>query len=280
MNERYLALLFFIFLFCSCSKDYELIGLIQSNTNENDRFDQSDEWNKLHPFKNLVVDKDDYTILVAGDSHIGSLTNFTAFLSEAKKSENLAFILVGDLVTGEKKNYEILKDTLPEYEITPHFLIVGNHDLYYAGWKTFYDYFGSSTYYFTVKTPVAKDIYICLDSSSGSLGSRQLDWLENVLKNERNNYRNCFILTHLNFFRKSEKWALYPKINDSDELQTLFTEYNVNMVISGHTHVISTNQIGTTNYLTIRALVDGISNPSFLKLSVKAAKISYLNQKI
>lgn len=278
MNTK--LLIFIALLFQGCSKDYELGGLVQSNTNENNRFVQSEEWNNQHPFHILTVDKDDYIIVVGGDSHIGSLKNFTVFLSEAMQPENLAFVLLGDNVTGKKENFTTLRDTLSDYSDKPHFLIVGNHDLYYNGWKTFYEYFGSSTYYFTVETPKAKDIYICLDSSSGSLGSKQLAWLKDVFNNERGNYRNCIIFTHLNFFRKSEKWALYPKINDSDELQTLFTENKVNMIISGHTHVISTNVVGDANYITIRALVDGISNPSFLKLSVKAGKISYINQKI
>ena len=41
----------------------------------------------------------------------------------------------------------------------PVFLITGNHDLFFDGWKTFYEFFGSSTYYFTVSTPEVPDLY-------------------------------------------------------------------------------------------------------------------------
>lgn len=73
--------------------------------------------------------------------------------------------------------------------------------MYFHGWKQFYSLFGSSTYLFIVKTPQSTDVFICLDSGSGTLGSNQLDWLKDILETERPNYRRCVLFTHVNLFR-------------------------------------------------------------------------------
>jgi UDP-2,3-diacylglucosamine pyrophosphatase LpxH len=274
MYKKLFCLTFSILVFISCNKDTDLWGVILPYNSANDRFIQSDEWNSEHGFKNIIVSTESYNILVGGDSHIGGVKNFNTFLDEAKKSENTAFVMVGDLVTGRKSDYDVLKENLPCYDSIPYFLLIGNHDLYYNGWKTYFDYFGSSTYYFTVQTPTAKDIYICLDSASGYLGTKEVEWLTNLLSTQRNNFRNCIVFTHLNFFEAGNKWAIYPVIEKSEEFQTLFTQYNVNMVVSGHVHKKTIHIVGNTTYLTVIALMDTNSSVNFLKLSI-GSKISF-----
>jgi len=263
-----------------CNSNLDFSGFIYSPDRVDSRFEQSDAWNKIHPFKKLIVNQENYQILVSGDNHIGGLTNFNIMLNEAKKPENLAFVMVGDIVTGKKEDYLAFKNELPDFGEVPYFLMVGNHDLYFDGWKIFYEYFGSSTYYFTVQTPTVKDIYICLDSGGGTLGDKQLAWLKNLLKTERDNYRNCIVFSHVNFFRDRHTGSTNPLVPELEVLLDLFSKYHVNMVIMGHDHVRAIDKFGYTTYLTMDALKDGVENASFLKLSIKEGKVVYEFQRI
>jgi predicted phosphodiesterase len=221
------------------------------------------------------VSSENYQLLVAGDSHVGGLVNFNKMLVEATKPENTALIMVGDIVTGKKEDYTVFKNTLPEFNDLPYFLMIGNHDLYFDGWKTYYDYFGSSTYYFTVDTPLNSDLYICLDSGAGTLGAKQLAWLKNLLSSERNNYRNCILFSHVNFFREHHTGSTNPLETELEVLLPLFAKYRVNMVIMGHDHDRTITEFGNTTYLTMDALKDGVPNASFLELQISENKIAY-----
>lgn len=268
-------------IFCQgCISDYDLIGLIYSTDGANARFEHSDEWNKAHPFKNLVVNGDEYQILVAADSHVGGVSNLEVFLTESKKAENSAFVLVGDITSGKKKDYLTLKNELPGYTEVPNFLMVGNHDLYFDGWKTYFDYFGSSTYCYTIQTNAATDLFICLDSGNGTLGNKQLAWLESVLAAGRSNYRNCIVFSHVNFFLNRHTTSANPLVNELYVLMDLFQKYKVDFVISGHDHERSFNEFGYTTYITLDALLDGLPNASFMKLYYRNGKLGYTFQEI
>ena len=93
--------------------------------------------------------------------------------------------MAGDLTTGHEEDYNVFEQHLPQQDSLPAFLIAGNHDLFFNGWKEFYSRFGSSTYLFTVKTPDATDLFICLETGGGTLGDKQLEWLINILQTIR-----------------------------------------------------------------------------------------------
>lgn len=273
---RYLlGVLFFAFLLSGCNGVLDFSGFLYSPERADDRFVQSDVWNQTHPFKTLIANFENYQLLVAADSHIGGLVNFNKLVAEAEKPENLAFVIVGDIVTGQKGDYDKLKADLPDFNTVPYFLMVGNHDLYFDGWKTFYSYFGSTTYYFTVQTPQNKDLYICLDSGGGTLGGKQLAWLKNVLETVRPEYRNCVIFSHVNFFRYHHTGSTNPLETELEVLLPLFAKNRVNLVITGHDHARAIDKLGLTTYITIDALRDGIPNASYLKLEVSEEKQGY-----
>lgn len=274
-KARHLLLLFPVLFFFNCYPDADFTGFIRSTDRVNDRFEQSEEWNKNHPFINLVVNTNNYQILVAADSHIGGVKNFNLLLDEAKKPANTAFVLVGDIVTGKKEDYLVFKNQLPDFAKTPYFLLTGNHDLYFDGWKLFYDYFGSSTYYFTIQTPAAKDIFICLDTGGGTLGDKQLAWLKNILSTERDNHRHCFVFTHVNFFRNRHTGSTNLLVPEINVLLDLFVQHRVNMVITGHDHIPFVHVFGNTTYITLAALADFDRNASYLKLGITEGKTGY-----
>ena len=274
-NKLKIMFVLLVAMLSGCTSTLDFNGFFLPTDLVDSRFVQSDQWNQTHPFKNLVVSSENYQLLVAADSHIGPVGNFNKFLTEASKPENTAFVMVGDNVTGHKEDYLVLKTLLPDFNQVHYFLMAGNHDLYFNGWKSFYADFGSSTYYFTVQTPTESDLYICLDSGSGTLGSKQLDWLKNVLANKRANYRNCVVFSHVNFFRNRHTGSTNPLVDELYVLMDLFERYKVNMVISGHDHVRSINNFGFTTYITMDALQDANTNASYLKLKVNAEKVGY-----
>ncbi len=270
-----LFLFFVVFLLCGCKYENDLTGFVVSSETADDRYEQSQTWNNSHPFKNLIVEDDNYSILAAADSHIGGTTNFNIFLTEAKKAENLVFVMDGDIVSGLKDDYSKFNLLLPKFDDKPYFILIGNHDLFFHGWKTFFELYGTSTYWFTVQTPSAKDIFICLDSGSGTLGAMQLAWLKNTLATERKKYRNCIVFSHVNFFRNRHAGSSNLLVPELYVLFELFAQNNVNMVISGHDHARSLNVLGNTTYIIIGALRDNYSKAGYLKLSITNCKIGY-----
>ncbi|MCK5839788.1 MAG: metallophosphoesterase [Bacteroidales bacterium] len=262
-------------LLSGCYKDLDLSGFIRSTDRVNTRFTQSEQWNSQHPFHEIIVAENNYSILVAADSHVGGTINFDKFVNEASEPDISAFVMVGDIVTGKEEDYAVFRQLLPSFDTVPYFLMAGNHDLYFDGWKTFYDYFGSSTYIFTIKTNQATDLFICLDTGGGTLGNKQLIWLENILQQSRSNYRNCTVFTHNNFSRPRKTMSTNPLVEELHILLDLFAAHDVNLVINGHDHSRAEEFFGGTTYLILDALLDGAPDASYLKLSVHNGEISY-----
>lgn len=269
MQYKLLKLIGFISIIglTSCEK-IDLRGAFFSYQTVNERFEESMKWNEENPFKEIKTTNEAYSFFVMADSHIGGIENFQTFTKNAISSKALALVMVGDITTGRIKDYETLSQNIPHEDSITSFLMVGNHDIYFDGWKEFYKRFGSSTYYFWVKTPKAKDLFICLDSGSGTLGDKQLQWLKDLLQEKRNLYRHCIVFTHVNFFRTRHTGSTNPVVDELQTLMDLFYTYNVNFVIMGHDHIKSIENLEKTTYITLDAILDGFSQASYLKLSI------------
>jgi len=262
-------------LFMACALDADLTGVASYHDDVNGRFSMSETWNATHPAKNIISETSNYQILVAADSHIGGTVNFSTFAKAAKNPENMAAVLVGDVVTGKSEDYDVLTQQLSNFGNTPYFMLIGNHDLYFDGWQSFLNDYGTSTFYFTVQTPTDSDLYICLDSGSGTLGYKQLAWLKNNLESLRSHYRNCTIFSHVNLFRNRATFSTNLLVTELTELLELFSKYKVNMVVMGHDHKRAVNEFGNTTFLTLDALADFANNASYAKIKVIDGKLSY-----
>ncbi len=141
--------------------------------------------------------------------------------------------------------------------------------------REFYSRFGSSTYFFTVKTPKATDLFICLETGGGTLGNKQLDWLINIFETKRLDYRHCIVFTHNNFFRTRHTDSTNPPVEEIHALLELFIRYHVDMVITGHDHKQDTEVFGNTTYIIMDALKDGESNAGYFQIRVKSSTIGY-----
>ncbi len=131
-----------------------------------------------------------------------------------------------------------------------------------------------------MKTPQATDLFICLDTSGGTLGEDQMCWFEQTLQNRRKDYRHCFVITHNNMFRERHSTSTNPFVDELHVLITLFTKYKVNMVITGHDHQHADSMFGVTRYIQLDAMNDGASNAGYFKLNVKNEEVIYSFEKI
>lgn len=269
-----LVLSSFLFIL-SCSEDLDLSGFIYSPDRSNERFEQSMVWNSLNPKKDIVVQSDNYTFLAAGDAHVGSTANLDFFIGKALEPDVAFSLLAGDMTSGQKVDYDTLIKHLNRLDPDPWLMTVGNHDLWFGGWDSFSNYFGSSTYTFKVTYQNGTDLFICVDTGSGTLGSKQMKWLKETLVNERSGCRNCILFTHVNFFREHQTLSTNPLVEELYALLDLFADYRINMVIMGHDHKRSVETLGATHYITLDGLEDGASNASYLKITNKKGTLGY-----
>jgi len=271
-NKLVKILILYSFFFLTACNKADIRSMFISYESANERFEQSMTWNLQNPFKKIMVSSGSYVIFVMGDSHTGGIKNVNMFFKDALEANASAIVMVGDLTTGKIKDYNIFEDNLINAGDIELFPVVGNHDLYFNGWNEFYSRFGSSTYYFTVKTTDAEDIFICLDSGSGTLGSKQIKWLEQFLDKKRDEYRHCIVFTHNNFFRSRHTMSTNLLVEELYVLLDLFVTYNVDMVITGHDHKKSIEKLGNTTYLVMDALLDGNKNAGYLKIFIDSNK--------
>lgn len=258
----------------SCDK-FELRGFFIPYENANQRFEQSMEWNSMHDYHEIAVPHPSYTIHAMGDTHVGGTKNLREFLTNAQDEGVAAVVMAGDLTTGHHEDFKVFSDQLPSKDDLMYFAMVGNHDIYFDGWKSFYSIFGSSTYYFVVSTPDSSDLFICLDTGGGTLGAKQFDWLKRLLETERSNHRYCIVFTHVNLLRPRSTTSTNPMAEEVHALAALFLEHSINMVVTGHDHKRSTSTLGNTTFITMDALHDSNKRASILILRMSPETVDY-----
>ncbi len=263
---HFLIILSLLFILNACIGELDFTGFVRSTDRIEDRFRISMAWNDNHPYENISVADEHYQLLIAGDIHVGTTNNLEIFLTRAAESDISAMVFTGDNASGKEEDYERFNQTVVDNATKPYFVMTGNHELYFDGWKHFKRLFGTSVFYFSVQTPSVKDLYICLDSGSGSIGKSQLQWLKNTLKEKRADYDQCIVFSHVNIFRDRRTASTNPPTDEVLALVDLFETYHINMVIMGHDHKRSKDVIGQTTYLTLDALRDGLEQASYIVL--------------
>lgn len=252
----------------ACSYDLDVTGFFGTSVNVRDRFLDSQEWIANNGGYELHADTASYSLLIAGDSHLGKGLNLEIMLQKAVAQEALAIAIAGDVTTGIEADIIRTDSIFQAYPSIEKYVVPGNHDLYFEGWKPFYERFGPSAYTVKIHSGEAKDLYIFLDSGSGTLGTDQVDWLKTILEEERASYRFTTVITHLNLFRNRLTGSTNPLNEEVLLLLDLFISNNVQLVIQGHDHKRFETSLGTTSFLTLDALKDGEKNASYLELTV------------
>lgn len=263
-----LALILLLVSSVSCGK-LDLVNMfLPLSTDVNKRVEQSLEWNKGAGVTTLSVPEDTYRFYACSDIHLEETrpANFSSMIEKEKADEKAAFYLVlGDLLFG-KDHMEWVSEIMDAPGNDPGFIIAGNHDIFYGGWEQWKNLFHSSTYYFFVQTPSAKDIYIMLDSANGTLGEKQLDWLRDVLENQRPGCRQCFVCVHTNFFRTdaSQLPSTNFTLEETYTLTSLFSKSSVDFVLGGHDHFRDVSTYDGVTYITLDQIKDGTDNASYM----------------
>ena len=111
---------------------------------------------------------------------------------------------------------------------------------------------------------------VFLETGSATLGKEQMKWLKNIMENERANYRNCFVFSHVNLRKSGIDLATSMINEDSNILLDLYFKHDVDYVFQGHRHQKSVDVIGNTTYLILDALVDEGSKPTTYVLFTNA----------
>lgn len=249
----------------------------------NERFTASMEWNAAHGYATLRVD-DEYKIYVATDSHIeeGKDANLKRFVLAYKADKDCPFAIhLGDMINIRNVHSLFEQDLAIEPEgyvkgSDTIFTVAGNHDLFFNQWGEFLKYRHTSTFYVeTLSKTSGKrlDFYIFIDSGSGTLGTEQTEWLRQMLE-ERSQmgYRHIIICTHTHFFEfdMSQGTTSCYALEETTTLTSMFSKYNVSLVLTGHDHLFEETVYGNVRYLTLDALKDDASNAAYLVLEVGA----------
>lgn len=279
MRNKFILFSALFFVLSSCLKELDFSTFIYSKARVEERFKQSMEWNETHPYRTIETTDEDYRLIITGDIHVGgpkTNNNYEKLLARAVEGDITAVAYLGDLASGRKEDEQKFHDILNPDSIVPSFALIGNHDLYFDGWAGFSAVHGTSVYYFEVKTPTKKDLYICLDSGNGVFGDSQVAWLRNLLKNSVGKYDRQILMTHSNFSRIHYTASTSPIMEEMIGVMDLVEEYQVDMVISGHDHRRAIQTFGNTDYIILDALRDDAKNATYMMLQKKVMVLTMI----
>lgn len=267
---------------CSCNQLDVKGVLIPTGAGVEKRFEQSAKMNE-NLKAGLIEANESYTIYVATDPHINEThANLTLFNDALKNDADAAFgVVLGDCID--------IKDNLSTYlEVFTYkpekhacnnevYHILGNHDTYFNGWEDFKELVGPSVYWFEVVFNNGKDLYISLDTATGSLGRKQTKWLKTFLAANRKDYRHCVILTHTNFFYtdNSQVSSGNMPIEETFALIDLLGKHNVTLALQGHDHHREDLIYDKVRYTVLGAIKDEMESPEYLKIHVNNNEMNY-----
>ena len=276
MVKRILSM-FLPVVMCCCDQ-LDLKGLIMpTGEGVEKRFEQSKELNGNLNVAAIEV-AENYTFYVAADPHINDTHRNLGIFNDALRNDGEASfgVVLGDCTDAKNKLSHYLEALAysPDFHTYNYriFHILGNHDVFFNGWLDFKEYIGPSVYWFEVLFAGGKDLYIALDTATGTLGRKQTEWLKSFLAGNRKHYRYCVILTHTNFFYTdtSQNSSGNMPIEESLSLINFFGKQKVNLVLQGHDHYREDLVYDKVRYVTLGAIRDEMDKPEYLK--VKASK--------
>ncbi len=248
----------------------------------------------IHLYSPLLFDNGPLfgSMLYGADSKMTqySAAIMEAFVADVIAQKPTALILGGDIsFNGEQASHQLTAQLLAPLKAVgiPVLVIPGNHDINslhpqrYEGNKVFategftpeefYDLYmpfgGADAIAFDEDTmsyfyPVAEDFYILmLDASiykttvedDGTLCAATLLWVEECLKKAQAQGATVLSVTHQNLLQHTFAKSVYM-VREADALLALFTQYGVQLNLSGHIHVQHILQQGGFTEIATQAL--------------------------
>ncbi len=245
----------------------DMSGMFYGSSERNDeRFEQSMQYNAHHGYRTITTAADDYRLYFAADFHVDSTTLHTQAWVKAVQADALCevAIILGDMVNGRKKYPYFMEAVSPLLETDfPLFATAGNHDTYFSEWSEYVRYWGTSSYYFEVQTPHYKDLYISLDTSDGTLGVKQMKWLRDLLAQAtKQGYRHKVVYTHTHFYKPDGAQghtSNFP-MEETYEIASLLSESGVEWYVSGHRHSRDITTFKGVTYYIIDAIQEAYAD--------------------
>lgn len=275
--KRLTAIMAGVVAISGCSH-LDLKGLVMPTGDGVDkRFEQSATMIKDMSIEGVDA-REEYLFYVCADPHIDqTCENLTAFNDLLRGDAEASFgVVLGDC-TDVRDNIQAYVAAVaynPSRHTYNHnlFHILGNHDLFFGGWTEFRDNIGPSVYWFEVAFAEGQDLYITLDTATGTLGRKQTEWLRSFLSKNRHKYRHCVVMTHTNFFYAdtSQTSSGNMPFEESFSLINLFKKYNVSLVLQGHDHYREDIDCGGVRYVVVGTIRDKSKAPEYLKVKVSA----------
>lgn len=260
-------LIIFSLIALSSCKIVDVSGLVHSS-DVDDRFTE----NALLPEKsNLSISEPVFSFIVITDTHVDHASQANLVALKDKILPGDKFILIcGDIAQcGYLDDYQAFCYYLYQTGL-PYFTAIGNHDLYFGGWNNYKQTLGRSCYSVTAG-PIR---IISMDSANGTLGRKQKEWLESVLKSKTESL--CIVITHFEFFSgKKDTLQQYTDIEEVYYLMHLFETTGVNYVFMGHSHDDDYRKINNVNYLNLSDFVADGGEKFFIRVNVDHGEISY-----
>ena len=261
----------------SCANEdstLDMKGMFSNNGEPvNTRFEQSMAYNDSVGEIHLNMASDEYVIYMCTDSHITKKThkNLDYFINRynAAAAPKMA-IHLGDLIDAQKNIAcaDSVLNTANDYL----FITPGNHDVYFKQWSEYRSYFHTGTYWLDTNNGSKKlDLFICLDTADGTLGTKQMKWLRDLLaKTSKAGYRRIIVFTHTHFWKLDDSQGHTSNfaLEETYELATLLAEYGVEFVWSGHQHARQSVIFKGVNYLVLDATKDSESGQSYVTVEM------------
>lgn len=232
---------------CGPEFRFDLIGTIAGTSPRIDqRLADSEKYNATHPFVTLQSPVEDYHVYVCTDTHITTeVSRWQSFVANYRQDTLCPVAIhLGDIVDAQNH----FKDVHSAFAAMPKnpskqdtlMVVAGNHDICFNQWPQYIETFKTSTYYFIVATPNGqRDLYIMFDSADGTVGKKQLKWLQETLQwADTQDFRHIIACTHTHFFMRdsSQGVATNFSIEETYALLNLFQTNGVEMVWTGHDH--------------------------------------------
>lgn len=302
--------IYYLFLLCfilfGCAKKEEILF---ENKNELNIVVATD----LHYFASDLFDDCSWfsQAMLNQDGQMIHLTEqfTTYFVEEMIQEQPDLVILSGDLTyNGEKVSHESLAELLSQ--LTSHqieiALINGNHDLnnFFAygyneegsykvdsidakQFKSIYQNFGYKKAYSEDKNSLSYALHLnetydllvidsCNDkiyNTGSAIQEKTMTWIKQQLEKTKNNGKKTIVVMHHNLGIHCD--AIYSGyvLSNAEEMQSLFQNYDIPLVLSGHIHIQHTSQINNTYEIVSSAL--SIAPVQYGKLQMTNESIHY-----
>lgn len=260
---------------CSCSH-LDIAGLfVASSDGVQSRFEQSLEMGPELKAGGVNADES-YLFYVATDPHVDQThRNLDVFNDTFRNDGDASFgVILGDCTD--------VRDNLPNYLESVKYVherhgfdhklfhVLGNHDVYFNGWGDFKDMIGPSVYWFEVVFPGGKDLYVTLDTASGTLGAKQTRWFKEFIEKNRSSYRHCVVLTHTNLFYtdNSQTSSGNMPLEETYSLIDFLARNDISLVLQGHDHYREDITYRNVRYTIVGAIADKCKSPEYLRVEV------------